>query len=160
LIGLALGARRSGELDEAEDHLRAVLEWNRQVDAEPGNTLILAELGFVAELRGEVDTARELHLAGFAAARLIGDPRAMALALEGLAGVEALARSHALAVVLLGAAAAARESTGFPLPAAERGDVDRIGAIVRAALSEQEYDAALAHGRTLTPEQAGALVAT
>jgi tetratricopeptide (TPR) repeat protein len=52
-IGLALGTRRQGRLDRAESYLRRWLEWNRQFDAEYGAALILAELGFVAELRGD-----------------------------------------------------------------------------------------------------------
>ncbi|MGK5440458.1 BTAD domain-containing putative transcriptional regulator [Micromonospora sp. URMC 105] len=157
-IGLALGARRAGKLDLAEEQLRTVLEWNRQVDFEPGNTLILAELGFVAEQRGDADAARELHLAGFAAARHVGDPRALALALEGLAGAEALAGRYERAAQLLGAASAARESTGVPLPPAESGDVDRIEIAISAALTAQERATAFTHGRSLSPEEARALV--
>lgn len=156
-IGLALGARRAGKLDLAEEQLRTVLEWNRQVDFEPGNALILAELGFIAEQRGDAETALEMHLAGFAVARHIGDPRALALALEGLAGAEALAGRYETAARLLGAAAAARESTGVPLPPAERGDVERIEIAIAAALTESTRTAAFAHGRTLTPDEARAL---
>ncbi|MQS34622.1 hypothetical protein, partial [Streptomyces katsurahamanus] len=67
------------------------------------------------------------------------DPRAHALALEGLAGVEALDGDHAGAARLLGRAAALRSSVGVPLPEAERGDVDRIGAAARAALGDAEF---------------------
>ncbi|WP_036527083.1 BTAD domain-containing putative transcriptional regulator [Nocardia sp. CNY236] len=158
-IGLALGARRAGKLDLAEEHLRVVLEWNRQVELEPGNTLVLAELGFIAEQRGGADTARALHLAGFAAARHVGDPRAVALALEGLAGAEALADRYEQAARLLGAAAAARESTGVPLPPAESGDVERIDTAITAALTAGERAAAFARGRMLRPDEAQGLVA-
>ncbi|WP_344891241.1 BTAD domain-containing putative transcriptional regulator, partial [Nonomuraea antimicrobica] len=106
-IGLALGARRQGRLDRAESYLRRWLEWNRQFDAEYGAALILAELGFVAELRGDAETALALHLEGLAAARDTSDPRALALALEGLAGARALAGHPARAARLLGAASAA-----------------------------------------------------
>ncbi len=157
-IGLALGARRAGKLDLAEEQLRTVLDWNRQVDFEPGNTLILAELGFIAEQRGNADAARKLHLAGFAAARHVGDPRALALALEGLAGAEALAGRYARAARLLGAAGAARESTGVPLPPAESGDVERIDIAISAALTAEEGTTAFTHGRRLSPEEALALV--
>ncbi|NUP64132.1 MAG: AfsR/SARP family transcriptional regulator, partial [Nonomuraea sp.] len=85
-IGLALGARRQGRLDEAERRLRAWLDWVIDVSGEPGAALILAELGFVAELRGDAAGALELQLRGLTAARRVGDPRATALALEGLAG--------------------------------------------------------------------------
>ncbi|MFB9854986.1 BTAD domain-containing putative transcriptional regulator [Micromonospora andamanensis] len=157
-IGLALGARRAGDLDLAEEQLRVVLEWYRQVDFEPGNCIVLAEMGFVAEQRGDAATARETHLAGFAAAHHLGDARALALALEGLAGVEALAGQYVLAARLLGAAAAARESTGVPLQPAESGDVERISTAAMVGLSDNEYAAAFAAGRILSPEEARALV--
>jgi predicted ATPase/DNA-binding SARP family transcriptional activator len=153
-IGLALGARKAGQFDAAEAELHIVLEWNRQVDFEPGNTLILAELGFVAEQRGDEAAARRWHLAGFTAAQHVGDLRALALALEGLAGVEALVGRTETAAQLLGAAAAAREATGAPLPKAERDDVDRITLTVRTVLSEDKFAAAFADGQTMKPEQA------
>jgi hypothetical protein len=55
-----------------------------------------------------------------------GDPRAVALALEGLAGAHALAGGHDRATRLLERAAALREEAGAPLAAVERWDVDRI----------------------------------
>ncbi|MEU4700510.1 BTAD domain-containing putative transcriptional regulator [Nonomuraea dietziae] len=131
--GLALTARRQGHLDEAETHLRAWLDWMRRLDARPGSALVLAELGFVAEQRGDHEGALDLHLQGLAAARASGDPRAVALALEGLAGAHSLAGRHDLAARLLATAAATRRAVGAPLPAAERGDVDRIEARVRQA---------------------------
>lgn len=53
--------------------------------------MILAELGFAAEQRGDADAALDLHRQDFTAARRTGDPRAVALALEGLAGAQRLA---------------------------------------------------------------------
>jgi hypothetical protein len=47
---------------------------------------------------------------------------------------------------LLGAAAAAREAVGAPLPPAERGDVDRIAAAARAGLGGEAFAAAFAAG--------------
>ncbi|MFI7707356.1 AfsR/SARP family transcriptional regulator [Nonomuraea sp. NPDC049480] len=151
-IGLALGARRQGRLDRAESYLRRWLEWNRQFDAEYGSALILAELGFVAELRGDAETALALHLEGLAAAQDTGDPRALALALEGLAGARALAGHPVRAAHLLGAASAARTSVGAPLPAAERGDVDRITAALQAVLGQAGFDAGFEQGATLGPD--------
>nr|BFE84812.1 hypothetical protein GCM10020093_074130 [Planobispora longispora] len=118
-VGLALVARRSGDLAGAEAYLRESLAWNRRLEdgyGVPfyGVTLLLAELGFVAEQRGEAARARALHQEGLAAARTIGDPRAVALALEGLAGAAALEGSHEEAGRLLAEAAALRESAGAP----------------------------------------------
>ncbi|WP_240777771.1 BTAD domain-containing putative transcriptional regulator [Nonomuraea basaltis] len=141
-VGLGLVARRAGDLDSAAQLFQQSLAWNRRLEADYGVpfygvTLLLAELGFIAEQRGDSASARTLHLEGLAAAREVGDPRAIALAREGLAGVAAAEGAYEEAAALLGEAAALRESVGAPLPPAERGDVDRIAAAVRAALGEE-----------------------
>ncbi len=151
--GLALVARREGRFGIAEEHLRTVLEWHRQVGFEAGSTLILAELGFIAEQRGDVAPAKRLQLDGFALASRGGDPRAIALAMEGLAGAHALAGEHDRAARLLGAAATARESVGTPLPGAERGDVDRITATARNALGEQAFAVEFERGTKLEADE-------
>jgi predicted ATPase len=158
-IGLAEAARRQGDLDAAERHLRRVLDHVRQTGLETGvaDVLILAQLGFVAEQRGEAAAAGALHLDAFAIARKLGDPRALALALEGLAGAQALAGQHEHAAHLLGAATAARESAGAPLPPAERIDVDRITARLRTALGEADFAAAFRRGSELDPDDLAAL---
>ncbi|MFD4996193.1 AfsR/SARP family transcriptional regulator [Streptomyces buecherae] len=153
-IGLALGARAEGDLDTAERHLDALLDWFRETGYGPGGSLVLAELGFVAELRGDAATALARHLGGYAVARGLGDPRALALALEGLAGARALAGAADDAAALLGAAAAARDSVASPLPPAERADVDRVTVAARAALGAPEFATAFAHGTRLSPADA------
>jgi predicted ATPase len=133
-VGLALSARRQGDPARAEECLRPWLAWNRRFEAANGTALILAELGFAAEQRGDARAALALHREGLAAARRTSDPRAVALALEGLAGAHARAGRPIRAARLPDSAARRRASVGAPLPAAERGDVDRITAAVRAAL--------------------------
>ncbi|TKG72340.1 AfsR/SARP family transcriptional regulator [Prauserella endophytica] len=137
--GLALGARKAGDLDEADRHLHVLLDWHRLVEFEPGSTLVLAELGFVAEQRGDVALAGSRHRAALTVARRVGDPRAIALALEGLAGAAVLGGEPARAASLLGMAEAARTSVGAPLPVAERHDVDRITASATAALGAEGF---------------------
>lgn len=145
-IGLGMGARRAGDLDAAETHMRRVLELHRQMGYEPeAPALILAELGFIAELRGEADTALRLQLDGLAAACGTG-LLPLALGLEGLAGARALAGEAGHAALLLGAAAAARRSVGAPLPEGERDDVARIEARVRTVLDASAFDAAYERG--------------
>ncbi len=133
-IGIALGARRRGDLDRAESLLRKWLEWDRAMDSDTGAALILAELGFIAELRGHAESAQAIHTEGLTAARNTGDLRAVALALEGLAGAHAIAGEGEHAARLLAEAAATRDAVGAPLPPAERGDLDRITSAVLVAL--------------------------
>lgn len=149
-IGLALGARRQGRLDLAEQRLHDLLDWHHRADYLPGAALILAELGFVAELRGDAVSARSLHTEGLATARKTGDIRAVALALEGLAGVSALVGEYDQAARMLGIASAARAA---PLPPGERDDVDRITRVSRAALGAGAFDAEFALGRSMDLSQ-------
>ncbi|WP_460037668.1 AfsR/SARP family transcriptional regulator [Streptomyces cavourensis] len=132
-MGLALGARRSGDLDGAEAHLLHLRDGYADVSSQAGDHLLLAELGFVAELRGDADTAAALTADGPSATR---------------------------AAVLLGAAAAARRAAGAPLPPAERADVDRVTAAARAALGAAAFSEAYAEGARLTPEEAARLART
>lgn len=157
--GLALGARRRGDLDTAEALLAPWLRWNRRLGVDSGAALVLAQLGYVAEQRGDARRAEALHRDGLTAALRTGDPRALALALEGLAGAWSAASRHEpdvsrheRAASLLGTAAALRDSAGAPLPRAERVDVDRAAGRARAVLGEEAFTAAFARGRTLTAE--------
>ncbi|MFH8974650.1 BTAD domain-containing putative transcriptional regulator [Streptomyces sp. NPDC017890] len=155
-LGLGLGARREGLLDEAGTRLCTVLDWHRQVGLDGANALILAELGFVAELRGDARDALALHDEGYETALTTGDPRAVALALEGLAAALALAGRAEAAALLLGSASAARAATGAPLPAAERLDVDRATAAASAVLGAARFADTFAQGESLSPEAAHA----
>jgi predicted ATPase len=143
-LGLGMVARRTGRLDEAQHHLAAVHEWHRTAGYEPGKALTFAELGFLAEQRGDAENARRLHTEGLAAARRTGDPRAVALAIEGLAGERALSGEHRHAARLLGTAAVIRAGAGEK-KAHDRGDVDRTTATARAALGD-DFDTEFARG--------------
>ena len=98
------------------------------MDGRVGGAFILTQLGFVAEQRGEARRARELHEQARQEARRSGDPRALALALEGLAGAHALEGERGRALELLRRAEALREGVGAPPARTERWDVDRIAA--------------------------------
>ncbi|MFB9367020.1 BTAD domain-containing putative transcriptional regulator [Kitasatospora albolonga] len=150
-LGLALGERRAGDPQAATSRLHRLLDaYGGRAGYGPVTTLLLAELGFAAEQSGDQATARRHHLDGLAIARALGDPRAVALALEGLAGTAAATGDHPAAARLLGCAAATRAAVGAPLPSAERTDVDRIGALARAALGAAAFTAHHTEG-TLLP---------
>ncbi|WP_097221403.1 MULTISPECIES: BTAD domain-containing putative transcriptional regulator [unclassified Streptomyces] len=151
-LGLALSARRRGSLDAAEEWLRPWLAWNRRRGDGPGLALVLAELGFIAEQRGDADRALTHHRDGLAAAATTKDPRSVALALEGLAGAYSLAGAPHRATRLLGTAAATRERAGAPHPPAERGDVQRIAARLRATMDKATYTREFTAGTRRTHE--------
>ncbi|MGP3937519.1 BTAD domain-containing putative transcriptional regulator [Nonomuraea sp. KM88] len=157
-VGLALTARREGDLDDAEERLNSLLAWHHEVGFAPGTALVLAELGYVAEQRGDAESALARHFEGLTAARTAKDPRSCALVWEGLAGAQNLLGQHDQAARLLGAADAARRSVGAPLPAAERGDCDRITARARSALGEEAFAAEFGRGAEMEVDQCVAML--
>ncbi|MFC5829582.1 BTAD domain-containing putative transcriptional regulator [Nonomuraea insulae] len=144
MMGLALGARRSGDLDAAEAYLIRLRD--QYVSSAVGEHLLHAELGFTAELRGDAAQAEAHHRRGLEVARAIAEPRALALSLEGLAGVAVLSGDPGRAALLLGAADAARRRADAPLPPAERGDVDRVTEAATSALGREAFAAAFQRG--------------
>ncbi|MGZ0149737.1 BTAD domain-containing putative transcriptional regulator [Kribbella sp. WER1] len=126
-VGLGLSARRQGRLDDAERYFTRWLAWLEQIGGTPGIGFITNQLGYIAEQRGDFTTARRLHERGLELAQRTGDKRAIALALEGLAGAT---EDPGRALELLDEASALRQQVGVPLPPAERFDVER--AICRA----------------------------
>ncbi|MEU1122865.1 BTAD domain-containing putative transcriptional regulator, partial [Streptomyces sp. NPDC005899] len=77
-MGLALGARRSGDLEGAEAYLLHLRDGYADVSSRAGDHLLLAELGFVAELRGDACGAAARHLEGLEIALALDEPRALA----------------------------------------------------------------------------------
>ncbi|NGO81877.1 AfsR/SARP family transcriptional regulator, partial [Streptomyces sp. YC504] len=150
-IGLALGARHRGDLDTAQSLLAPWLDWNRRLGVDSGTALLLAQSGYVAELRGDHELAEALHAEGLAVARRTGDARAIAFAVEGLAGAWSAGGAADRAAEALGTAGALRASVASPLPPGERTDVDRAASRARAALGADAYTAAYERGYKTPP---------
>src|SRR6185369_3710918 len=146
---LGFAARRDGKLELAESHLRALVDPGA---AEPALhvPMVLSELGFVAELRGDAEAAWALHREAYTVAVKLDATRDVALALAGLAGAMALAGRPDVAATLLGAEEATRATTGVPPAPPERHDLERIASKARAALGAAAFVESHAHGRTLT----------
>jgi predicted ATPase/DNA-binding SARP family transcriptional activator len=159
-LGLGQAERRAGELDRAEARLRSALRASRQIGSEPdvARVVSLAELGFVAEQRGEPEAARSYHQQSLASAARLGDPEAVAQALTGLAGAHALGGRPGLAARLLGTADVAARPPGAGPPPVEDPDAVRITAAARRALGDAAFTAEFEQGRLLSPEEAASLL--
>jgi predicted ATPase len=149
---LGLAARRDGKLDLAVTHLGNLAERGR-AEAQPALYLppVLVELGHAIEQGGDPDAALALHVEAFEAAEAMAAPRDAIFALEGMASA---VRGPEVAARLLGAAAAARLAAHAPCAPAERDEVDRVTARVRAALGPERFDALTDEGAKLSPGEA------
>jgi predicted ATPase/DNA-binding SARP family transcriptional activator len=154
-IGVAFAARRQGDLDLAERHLTRLLRATPEdEDRAPLHlSMVLTELGFIAELRGQAAEARRLLLRALRAARALGQRRSVANALEGLAAALGLAGDHELSARLLGAADSARRAASVPAAPSELAELDRITTATRAALGQAAFDAAYQDGAAQTPDE-------
>jgi hypothetical protein len=121
--------------------------------------MIMTELGFVAEQRGDAPGAVASHLAALDLAARLTTASDVTIAVAGLAGAMALTGHHDRAARLLGSADATRSAKGQSAAPAERADIDRITALVRAALGEGRFAAEHARGARLTPDGVRSLVA-
>jgi tetratricopeptide (TPR) repeat protein len=153
-LGLGQTARRQGQLDVAEAHIRNVLQTSQRLGSEPdvARTISLSELGFIAEQRGDPAVARSWHTRCLTAAQKLGDPQAVAQALTGLAGAQALGGQPDRAARLLGAADTACRAPG------DSADLNRITSLTRKALGETAFAAEFQNGRRMRPEQASSLL--
>jgi predicted ATPase/DNA-binding SARP family transcriptional activator len=146
LSGMANTAFRRGKLDEAEAGHREALATYAASGSVEGAASSLASLGFIATARGDQPAAIDLHLRSLREAARGRDRRAVALALEGLAGATAAAGDARRAAALLGAAAEVRRTGGGPLPTAQEPAVDRTAELIASVLVPAEVAAAQREG--------------
>ena len=155
--GLALAARRQGDYGRARELYLAALSFYRGPPVTPMLSYTLVSLGYVEELRGDLDAAEACHREGLRLARDLPDGAPVALALEGLACVAAARRQPRRAAVLLGAAEALRGRAGTPLAPQDRADVERAAAAAVGALGEQAFTGLLEEGRRTSAQEAAGL---
>ncbi len=149
--GLALAARRQGDYGRARElHLAGpVLLPGNGPDVELANSL--ASLGYVEELRGDLDAAEACHQESLRLTRDQPDashrrPRAGGAGLRGRRQAAAAQGRRAL-----GAAESVREAQpGRRCPAQERADVERATDAALSALGAQDLAGLLEQGRRMS----------
>jgi predicted ATPase/class 3 adenylate cyclase len=113
---------------------------------------ILNGMGTIIAERGDHARAAEAFREGLALGRSRGNSGDVVDAMEGLARLGAA--GEAKAARLFGAAARLRDEIGAPLTPTERAYLDPVMSALEEALGAEEFAAAWAAGRALSPEQA------
>jgi tetratricopeptide (TPR) repeat protein len=146
LSGIGVAAFRKGDLDEAAFRHAEALEVFTSSGSVEGVSFTLTQLGLVARARGDATTAIDLGLRSLERATSSNDRRAVALAVEGLAGAHAVREDFRRAAVLLGAARELRDKSGWPRSTAESRDVEDTEEQLLRALGAPDFRSAFEAG--------------
>jgi predicted ATPase/DNA-binding CsgD family transcriptional regulator len=152
--GLGRAALMRGDLGRAVPLLEESLALCQELEYPSGVAAMLQALGLVAWRRRDAAQAAARLRASLEVSGRLGHRPGIAACLESLAMVAAGHDRPAQAARLLGAADGVRAAGGTPRPPAARPDYDRTLAAIRARLGEPMLAAAVAAGRSLTPEAA------
>lgn len=158
-IGLSLNmlgdvARCQSDYVTARSLYEQDLTLRRELQDERGIAIALHNLGHVTQYQGDYTRASELFKESLATRLRLGHKLGIANCLGGLGGVAAGRNQPERAAKLLGAAEVLLGSLGAEMDRPDRLEYDRAVAVVRAALGQAAFDAALLEGRTMALEQA------
>ncbi|MGD9999849.1 MAG: tetratricopeptide repeat protein, partial [Ilumatobacteraceae bacterium] len=145
LLAQSMLRRAQGRLDEADDIAGRAATLLAAGDLTSSWCQAQSTRGFVALDRGDADTARRFHDEALEVATRIQHRRAIAMAVEGLAGVAVLDGDAHRAATLLGAAHATRQADGGGHPGPES-DIERIEARTVELIGRDAFDDAFAAG--------------
>jgi predicted ATPase/DNA-binding winged helix-turn-helix (wHTH) protein len=154
---LAELARTEGDYAEARRLNEECLPYFKRAGNREGASVTLNNLGAAAYYEGDFEDALSYYTEAAEIAQELDYKVSLALALDGLAALAAKGGRAEQAALVAGAADALRESISFELEPADRQFRELYIAESRARLDAATFDAALARGRALPPEQAVAV---
>jgi predicted ATPase/class 3 adenylate cyclase len=158
LSSLGQTESEAGNLDRAAEVLREALTLDREQGDTWGAVIDQQSLAVVSLRAGRIQEAHEMVSATFSYVASSGDTATLVSTIELSACVAAELGDGMRAARLAGAAEAIREKAGTPIPQPDAALLERSLAPVRATIGRGTWDAALAAGRALTPEQAVTLM--
>ncbi len=126
----------------------------REIGVRWDTAMAFISLARILASQGDHAAARDLYQESLALLHKLGNKESIATCLEGLGAVVAAQDEPLQAARLWGAAETLRQDIGTPLPPVYRADYEQAMTAARSALGEKAFAAALAEGRTMTPEQA------
>lgn len=153
----AASALTDGDPTRAEELGNESLAMNRELGDLRNIGMCLTFLGVCAIEKGDTDLATTLYEEDMLMLRGLRDVTGVVFGLSGVAGVAALKSEPVHAARLWGAAEALRGSVNQPLSPFDRRhpDYEKLLDTARKELDdEQAWEAALAEGRSMSPEQA------
>ena len=152
-VAVALGnlsnvALKQHVLGDAEALAKKSLDLYRQLGISEGVAASLINIGLAAMERGDVEEARAALRDCSTIASNLGHKELLTHSLIGLAAAASASTRFIEGARLVGAAQSLTDATGAQLPVIEKAVLDRTLAEIKANLSDEAFDEALAEGRT------------
>jgi tetratricopeptide (TPR) repeat protein len=154
LLGLADVASSQCDYEEARALYQECIAVLHETGDKRGLAYSLMGLGGVEFSQEDYAAARQRHGESLALLRDLGDKQGITTSLEAFAALAAIHEPSRRAPLLWGAAEALREAISAPLPPIDRPRYDLQVTQARAALSEEDFNAAWSEGRAMPLEQA------
>jgi predicted ATPase len=155
---LADAALRAGEVDAALGLIEESIDILEPTGWNQGLAAALTEVGRALVAEGRIDEAVVHHRRALRTATDLGQPNAIAEALEGMAEAAAASGDDRHAAVLSGSAAAVRARMSASKRSRHAGRAfDTLAGRLRESLGERDYDRAFAQGERLAPTEVIAL---
>ncbi len=154
LLYLGRIALAQGDIEHAAAQLEASEAWFRQAQQMAGLSWVLHDLAYARHLQGDDNAASALMREAFMLQQQQRRKLPVIQSLERCAWIAADLHQPQRAARLFGAAEAARERIGAPLPLGDKPMYDRHLARARADLDGIGFDAAWAEGRAMTLDEA------
>lgn len=154
LLNLGSIAHFQEDYAEAARLYKESLKLCLELGDQAGISAALNHLGEVALDQDDYSAAVQLYRESLALCRELGSKQGIAVCLEGLAGAIGGQGEAERAARLFGAAAALRAAIGTPLEPSYLPTYEQLQAAAQSNLPPDRWEAALAAGRALSPDQA------
>ena len=153
-LGIAFEESERGNYETAKQIFENGLNIFRRIRNRNFETIFLSELGHIARRTGDIKRARKNYSESIKGWQHLGNRAAVAHQLECFGFLAIHDEEPPRAIKLFGAAGALRERSQSPMSDEERVEYDQFVAQLRGMLSEAEFNALWAEGRSMTMEQA------
>jgi len=156
LVHLGMAALGRGDHERAVRYFEEALAISREIGDRLSGYTSLYSLALSSRAGGDNERAAQLYIEGLGLAVEAGDKANAAYCLEGLAGLLAERGEPERAVRLFGASEALLEAVGAPIYAQiqDRALYEQAVEALRSRLDEEDFGAAWAKGRQMSPEEA------